>query len=533
MPGAVAEAEQSAGAHFGAFTSSFLRHTKGSLHAGHSFALEPWEQEWADEALELDEEGRRVYARAGLVIPRKNGKTTLASALALYCGGPADGEPGPHVILCAASKENAGQLYDQCSDFIAHPRYGSPELSSLYVVQKSAILCPEVGGIIKRVSADGNLQHGLDPYVVLVDELHAFKTPKHFELWRAVTTAQGAREDPLVLFITTAGQDRKASLLGQLMDRVRKAPDLETERRRRGLTVYRSRGSRLLIYEYAIKAGTKMDDLDEWKAANPARHRTRSRIAEDLADALTDEATKRRLFGNEWAEAAERWIKDEWIERARREVSIPDGGKIVVAIDVGLTHDTTSVNIAHRLAPEDPEDPDELPRVVHRAHVFSARRDAPHHELHPGEVDIEEVEDYIVEHLGKRYRILELAYDPRFFADTAQRLRKRRIRVAEFTQSSPAMYDATEAYYRMFKVEQTICLPGGEERDPVFEEHIANTAAIMTERGHKLRKLLSDDPADSVPRPIDACVGSVMANWRALHATGLSVYAEKPLKVLG
>ena len=93
------------GLHFSSFTSQFLRHTKSSW-AESPFILEPWQQEWATELLRR-ENGRRVYREALLGIARKNGKSALCSALALYAlvVEGALYEPGAEVYAAAASKE--------------------------------------------------------------------------------------------------------------------------------------------------------------------------------------------------------------------------------------------------------------------------------------------------------------------------------------------------------------------------------------------------------------------------------------------
>lgn len=503
--------------------------------------LEDWEREWADEALEVDPAtGLRVYRRAGLVIPRKNGKTTLASALALYCGGPADGESSPHVVLAAPSKENAGELFEQATEFISHPQHGSRELSQLYIAQRQAIFCPSVRGVIKRVSADGNTNHGLNPHVVIVDELHAFKTPKQLELWRALGTAQGARRDPLLLFITTAGEDRRRSLLGKLLERVKRAADVEIEQRRPGLTCYRSRARRLLIYEYAAPAQVEEEGEMRplraeprfaafFKMANPAEHRSQARLEEDLADEFVDEPSKLRLFGNVWAASAARWIRDEEIEAARSEQDIaePEEGekkpKVALAVDAALFRDTAAVAMA-RLLPDG--------RVMHAGRAWGARRDVAAHEYHPGEIELEELEQYVLS-LRERFRIVALAYDPRFFADTAQRLKKQGLRVVEMTQSSPVMGDATQEYYLAWK-ESRVLLPDGPP-DDVLEAHIAATAGVATERGWKISKLSSaaeHEEGSGEERPvIDLCVAGVMAHYTATHAKG-SPYAERGLVTL-
>jgi hypothetical protein len=78
------------GEHFARFASLF-KVTQGA-RAGQPVELEAWERRFVDEALAVDEHGRRKVTRAGLLIPRKSGKTTLAALLGVYLVSPADGE---------------------------------------------------------------------------------------------------------------------------------------------------------------------------------------------------------------------------------------------------------------------------------------------------------------------------------------------------------------------------------------------------------------------------------------------------------
>jgi hypothetical protein len=99
--------------HFDAFLRTFCRYTQlgevaeGGPKLGDPFTLEQHEREFFGEALSC-EDGRRVYKRAGLIIPRKNRKTTIVAGLSLYLGSPADGEHRP-LMVQAAGVEGPGR----------------------------------------------------------------------------------------------------------------------------------------------------------------------------------------------------------------------------------------------------------------------------------------------------------------------------------------------------------------------------------------------------------------------------------------
>jgi hypothetical protein len=95
--------ELSGGPYFAAFCERYLRHTKGRW-SGRPLVFEDWQREFWWEALEVDPAtGLRVYSEIGLGLPRKNGKSVMASAFSLYMLA-AGGEPEPEVYAAAAER---------------------------------------------------------------------------------------------------------------------------------------------------------------------------------------------------------------------------------------------------------------------------------------------------------------------------------------------------------------------------------------------------------------------------------------------
>src|SRR2546423_1706730 len=201
---------------------------------GSPFELEDWEVELFDEALAVDENGHRIYSFVVLVIPRKCGKTAIAALVVLYLALPADGEHRPEVILAAGFLKQTARLWESASAFIVDPKFGSPELPELFLVMANAIKCPSVAGAIERVVGDGDSNHSLDPHAVFADELHVRKTPKQREDWRALTTAQGGRTDPLIPVISTEG-DGDDNELALLLERIESDESTERSGARRSL----------------------------------------------------------------------------------------------------------------------------------------------------------------------------------------------------------------------------------------------------------------------------------------------------------
>ena len=172
------------------FAAKYIRQTKGRW-AGLPLRLEPWQTELCDDLFEVDEQGRLVYREALVGVARKNGKSSLGSAIALYMLVAA-GENAPEVYAAAASKEQARIVFDQAREFVN----GSPRLADMLKPMRNVITCPANQGVFRVLASDAPLQHGLNPSGVVIDELWAHKDP---ELYYALTTGSLARENPLVV----------------------------------------------------------------------------------------------------------------------------------------------------------------------------------------------------------------------------------------------------------------------------------------------------------------------------------------------
>ena len=468
--------------HVARFAESYCRHTKGRW-AGQPVVFEPWQREFLGEAFRLDKRGRRVYREVLLGIPRKNGKSTLAAALSLYMAG-ADGEAGAEVVMAAGSRDQAAMVFDQARAFVD----ANDELGAYFDAQRYVILGPN-GSVIKRIAADGKLQHGLNPSCVCVDETHSLLTPRQEELWNALTTASGARDQPLILSITTAGFD-KATVLGRLYDAAVRLPNVE---RRPGLTIARDEANGFLMWWYGLRDDEDVDDTDLWMAANPASWITVDELQRQRQSPTVDELVWQRLHLNKWTKTRDAWLPGGLWESLASDEEIPLGAEVVVAADVALVNDSTAIAVAHRL---------DDGRVVVRVKVWAARDDAVAHVILPGgRVDLEVIEDHIRE-LAQTYQVRELVYDPRFFERSAQTLSDEGITVAPVDQSSRRMLEAYAAFYQACREERIT-----HDADPVLTQHVESVQGVMTERGWKISR-------QRLQR-IDAAVAVAMAMWRA------------------
>jgi len=470
------------GGHVAAFAAAYCRHTKGRW-AGEPVVFEPWQQEFIDAAFELDENGRRKVTTALLGVPRKNGKSVLAATIALYMAG-ADGEPGAEVVLAAGSRDQAAMVFDQARAFVD----SNPELGAYFDAQRYVINGPN-GSVIKRIAADGRLAHGLNSSTVIVDEAHSLTTPRQEEMWNALTTGSGARDQPLILSITTAGYD-KNTVLGRLYDNGLR---LEQVERRPGLVVARDEESGFLMWWYGLEEDADPADEESWMTCNPASWITPEVLRTQWESPTVDELAFRRLHLNQWTKTRDAWLPAGLWDSLGCDDEIPEGAEVVVAVDVGLVHDSTAVAVAHK------RDDD---TILVEAKVWAARDDAVAHVIMPGgRVDLEVIEAHI-EALAEKYQVREVVYDPRFFERSAQTLSASGLTTAPVDQSSRRMAEAYAATY-ISAVERRI----RHRRDPVLSRHFESVIGVQSEKGWKISRLRL--------QRIDAAVAACMAIWRA------------------
>jgi phage terminase large subunit-like protein len=307
-----------------------LTHTKG-VSAGQPFDLRSWQRRILEQLFRLGPDGRRVYRQCLLMLPRKNGKTELAAALALYFL-LFDGEQGAEVYSAAADKDQAALVFHVAAQMI---RNDAELLAQCELVDsQKRIVHRASGSFYRAISAEAYSKHGFNASAVIYDELHA--APNR-ELWDVLTTSQGARDQPIMLAISTAGYDRH-SILWELYahaQKVRETPSLDPS-------------FLPIVYEAPIDA----DWTDErvWRAANPALGDFRSleemRIACARAKEIpAQENTFRRLYLNQWTEQAARWISMvAWDacrvggDRARLR-----GRRCYVGMDLSSTTDLTAL----------------------------------------------------------------------------------------------------------------------------------------------------------------------------------------------
>jgi phage terminase large subunit-like protein len=190
---------------------NLLKHT-GDFR-GQPFNMLPWQKEIAGNIYgTVNDAGLRQYRYAYIEIPKKNGKSELSAAFALYHLISGTNE---EIYCCACDKQQAAIVYKAAKAMIEQ----DTALNSLKSKNKiklrdsqKAIYFPQKNNSLQVLSADVPTKHGLNPTLVIFDELHA---QPNRDLWDVMTFGAGAaRKEPLWIIITTAGDDPDKTSIG-------------------------------------------------------------------------------------------------------------------------------------------------------------------------------------------------------------------------------------------------------------------------------------------------------------------------------
>lgn len=182
-----------------------LCHTKGKWD-GKPFWLLPWQEQIIRDIFGVvDKKGNRQFQTAFVEIGKKNGKSELAAAVALYLLY-ADGEPSAEVYGAAADRQQASIVYDVARRMVGM----APALlkRSKLLPSSKRIVNYSNAGFYQVLSAEVGTKHGFSVSGLVFDEVHAQPNRK---LYDVLTKGSGdAREQPLYFLITTAGTDRES-----------------------------------------------------------------------------------------------------------------------------------------------------------------------------------------------------------------------------------------------------------------------------------------------------------------------------------
>ena len=481
-----------------------LTHTNGPS-AGQPFRLRPWQEHKIVRPLfRIDPAtGRRQHRTCLLMMPRKNGKTELAAALALD-GLLFDGEMGGQVYSAAADRDQASLCFNVAAQMIRN----DPELLAACEIIESQkrIVHRKSGSFYRAISAEAYSKHGFNASRVIYDELHA--APSR-ELWDVLASSTGARAQPLLIAISTAGHDRHSILweLYTYAKKVQASPELDPS-------------FLAVLYEAPIEA----DWTDErvWRRANPALGDFRSleelRVAAARAREIpAQENAFRRLYLNQWTEQEQRWIGlPAWDAcGATIDPASLAGRRCYIGLDLSTTTDLTA---AVAVFPDD--DGVGFAVLPHffcpadRIQARTARDRVPYDEwarrglltATPGPtVDYDRVRAHLLDWQAA-YQVRMVAYDPWNATDLTKRLEELDGFVCVKMRQGKATLSAPSKALEQAILSRTLRHDG----HPILRWNVANAAVDIDAAGN-----IQPSKAKSTDR-IDGVYALVMA-LEAMH----------------
>ena len=497
-----------------------LCHTKGTW-AGKPFELIDWQEQIIRDLFGiLKPNGYRQFNTAYVEIPKKQGKSELAAAVALLltCG---DGEERAEVYGCAADRQQAAIVFDVAADMVRM----CPALSKrvkILASQKRLIYTP-TNSFYQVLSAEAYSKHGFNIHGVVFDELHTQPNRKLFDV---MTKGSGdARMQPLYFLITTAGTDTHSICY-------------ETHQKAKDIIEGRKIDPTFYPVIYGADESDDWTDPKVWKKANPSLDIT---VGIDKVKAACDSAKQnpgeenafRQLRLNQWVKQAVRWMPMEKWDKCAFSVDEDEleGRVCYGGLDLSSTTDITSFVLV--FPPLDEEDKyiilpyfwipeDNLTLRVNRDHVpydvwerQGCLQTTEGNVVHYGFIE------QFIERLGERFNIREIAFDRWGAVQMVQNLESMGFTVVPFGQGFKDMSPPTKELMKLV-LEQKIA----HGSHPVLRWNMDNIYIRTDPAGN-----IKADKEKSTEK-IDGAVATIMALDRAIRCGndhGASVYDDRGL----
>lgn len=474
-----ADLSQGDGDLFSDFGESVCRVTKDSVAApaGELLRFRGWQRELHRHILARRPDGRLKHRQALVGLARKNGKSADGAVLGL--GGLVLGPQGGEVYSCAADKEQARIVHGTARRMVEL----DPELSQLLKLYRDAIEFPKTGSVYRVLSAEAFTKEGLNPHLVVFDEVHA---QPNRELWDVMALAMGARREPLMIGITTAGvrtdstgQDSLCYGLYQYGKRVASG-EIDDPAFFMAWWEPKDPGADHRLEETWLEANPGFDDLVS---------------AEDFRSSVlrTPEAEFRTKRCNQWVATAHTWLPVGAWEACESDDEILPGSEVVLGFDGSFSNDSTALVVVS---------------VGDKPHVDVVECwEKPATEGNDWRVPIVEVEEAI-RAACRKWQVREIVCDPFRWARTYQVLEDEGLPIVEFPQSPQRMVPATQRFYEAV-LNQTLT----HSPDQRLARHLTNCVLKVDQRGSRLAK-----ESRNSPRKIDLAIAAVMALDRASQA---------------
>lgn len=386
-------------------------------------------------------------------------------------------EPGAEVYACAGEKEQARIVFAAAKATVE----ADPELSAVLKVQRDVIEFPARSSILRVLSAEAYSKEGLNPSMVIFDEVHVQQTD---ELWNVMNLGSGTRRSPLVLGITTAGvkygADGRDSLCYRLFQRGKQVISGEIE------------DNSFFFRWWGAADDADYRDPEVWRAANPALGAYL--FEEDFESVIqtTPENEFRTKRLNQWRSSEQAWLpQGAWDACADPTRTIPNGSEVVLGFDGSHNNDSTALVVW--TAEEQP----------HGDVVQLWAK--PEGDVPPGwHVPVLDVEEAI-RLACRRWTVVEVVCDPFRWRHTMELLEEEGLPMVEFPQTPTRLVPATQRFYQAV-INRQLTHSG----DTRLARHVENCVLRTDNRGGRVEK-----ESKNSDRKIDLAVASIWAFDRA------------------
>ncbi len=498
-------------------------HLKGRKFAGKPIRLEPWQRFIIGSIYGWKKAGgRRRFRIAWIELARKNGKSTMLYPAALH-GLVLDDEAGAEVYSIATKRDQARLIFELAKRAVGQSR----DLSELITPYVYTLINEKEFGKFEAISADAHTLDGLNPSVALCDEIHKWRGRS---LWDVIETAMGARDQPLMLAITTAGEEGDQDVYGQEHN--------HTQQVLEGVIQDDSRFG----YIACLDPEDDWTDPKNFAKANP--NLGVSVDPDELADAVrkakhvpASASTVKRLRLGIRSQDADAWIPLTLWDRAKDDRLSWEslaGFPCFAGLDLANSSDFAALALAFPLTAdlqpaEDEQRPDLwgyvfrlwMPREG-RDHRGQKLREIATPWVEAGRVVITEgdtidgdfIEADVIE-ASKRFTLRGLAYDPFNAGTMANHLQQEGIDVAQFPQRLSLFSEPV----RLFEAE---LLSGHMRHDgnPAMRWMADNVMLIGNAAGHRMPSRKKSK------NKIDGMVAALMARGRAMQGDSAASYYD-------
>lgn len=425
-----------------------LSHTKGKW-AGKRFDLLPWQEQIVRDLFGIvKEDGNRQFLTAYIEIPKKNGKSELAAAIALYLLY-ADNEASAEVYGAACDRNQASIVFDVAKQMVQMSR--PLEKRSKIMGATKRIVNYSNAGFYQVLSAETGTKHGLNVSGLVFDEIHA-QPNRH--LYDVLTKGSGdAREQPLFFIITTAGTERNSICY-----------ELHTK----ALDILNGRKKDTSFYPvvYGLSDEDDWNDEANWRRANPSLGHTIGidRVREAYQQALDNPAEEnvfKQLRLNMWTSSSVAWIPEHVYAKGNDPIQYDSlkGRSCYAGLDLSSTSDITAFVLVFppRFEEENyivlpffwlPEDTLEL--RCRRDHVlYDVWERQGYIKTTEGNVVHYGFIERFIEDLSEIYHIKEIAYDRWNATQMVQNLEGMGLTMVPFGQGYKDMSPPSKELYKL------------------------------------------------------------------------------------